>query len=329
MRSEPTPWLRRSVLLANGLALLVGLILVVTAASLSSQTVLWTIAGVIGGALVSATVVTFTLGGISLTETITQVDSALLRGLQSVLSPVRETVLNGAISAYRWDCWLAWPGADDPYPDYAYQALRISYRIDTLPPAIRFVCAATRDDRVLEQLTADDYVFRWLIDDHLKVGDPHVFRIGNVRVDNEPLGGADVRTERLLDVPARIITYPVARTLRETLGHTLEFQVLVRKYVGDEARVRIQTQLFRTVTDAEFRFTVDPALGIDRLFTSASEVSALGVARGGSCESTFAEPFGRHAGIVRLPFPLQAGSCVAFTLDRTRKSTRLAPELPV
>ena len=91
MRSQPTPWLRRSVLLANGLALLVGLILVVIAASLSSQTVLWTIAGVIGGALVSATVVTFTLGGISLTETITQVDSALLRGLQSVLSPVRET----------------------------------------------------------------------------------------------------------------------------------------------------------------------------------------------------------------------------------------------
>ncbi len=255
MRSGSTPWLRRSVLLANGLALLVGLILVVIAASLSSQTVLWTIAGVIGGALVSATVVTFTLGGISLTETITQVDSALLRGLQSVLSPVRETVLNGAISAYRWDCWLAWPGADDPYPDYAYQALRISYRIDTLPSTIRFVCAATRDDRVLEQLTADDYVFRWLIDDHLKVDDPHVFRIGNVRVDT--------------------------------------------------------------------------ALGIERLFTSASEVSALGVARGGSCESTFAEPFGRHAGIVRLPFPLQAGSCVAFTLDRTRESTRLAPELPV
>jgi hypothetical protein len=121
----------------------------------------------------------------------------------------------------------------------------------------------------------------------------------------------------------------VSRTLRETLGHTLEFQVLVRKYVGDEARVRIQTQLFRTVTDAEFRCTVDPALGIDRLFTSASEVSALGIARGGSCESTFAEPFGRHAGIVRLPFPLQAGSCVAFTLDRTRRSSRLAPELPV
>jgi hypothetical protein len=133
----------------------------------------------------------------------------------------------------------------------------------------------------------------------------------------------------LVTIHAAPSSYPVSRTLRETLGHTLEFQVLVRKYVGDEARVRIQTQLFRTVTDAEFRCTVDPALGIDRLFTSASEVSALGVARGGSCESTFAEPFGRHAGIVRLPFPLQAGSCVAFTLDRTRRSTRLAPELPV
>jgi hypothetical protein len=40
MSSEPTPWLRRSILLANGLALLVGLVLVVITASLSSQTVL-------------------------------------------------------------------------------------------------------------------------------------------------------------------------------------------------------------------------------------------------------------------------------------------------
>jgi hypothetical protein len=315
------------VLLANGLALLIGLVLVVVASSLSNQTVLWTIAGVIGGALVSATVVTFTLGGISLTETITQVDSALLRGLQSVLGPVRETVLTGALSAYRWDCWLGCPGADDPYPDYAYQALRISYRLDDLPSAIRFVCAATRDDRALEQLTAEEYVFRWLIDDHLGVGDPRVFRIGIVRIDNEPLGGANVRTESILDAPARVITYPVPRRLRETLGHTLEFQILVRKYVGEEARVRIQTQLFRTVTDAEFRLTVDLGLGIDRLFTSASEVSTLGVARGGSCEGTFAEPFGHHAGIVRLPFPLQSGSCVAFTLDRTiRQNNRFSSE---
>jgi hypothetical protein len=325
MRVEPTLWLRRSVLLANGLALLVGLVLVIIAASLSSQTVLWTIAGVIGGALVSATVVTFTLGGISLTETITQVDSALVRGLQSVLTPVRETVLAGALSAYRWDCWLACPSDDDPYPDYAYQALRISYRLDNLPPAIRFVCAATRNDQVLEQLTADDYVFRWLIDDHLQVGDPHIFRVSMVRIDNEDLGGADVHTESLLGAPARVITYPVSRKVRETLGHTLEFQVLVRKYLGDETRVRIQTQLFRTVADAEFRLTVDPALDVDRLFPSASEVSALGVTYGGSCESTFPEPFGPHAGIVRLPFPLQSGSCVGFTLDRTIRQRNRPP----
>jgi len=107
----------------------------------------------------------------------------------------------------------------------------------------------------------------------------------------------------------------VPRNLRQTVGHTVEFQVLVRKYIGDERRVRVQTQLFRSVTDAEFRMTVDPTLGVERLFTAASEVSAIGVARGGSAESTFVEPFDQHAGIVRLPFPLQAGSSVAFTLD--------------
>src|SRR5262245_59907742 len=183
MRLDPTLWLRRSVLLANGLALLAGLTMVVLAAVLSNQTVLWTLIGLVGGALVSATIVTFTLGGISLTETITQVDSALLRGLQSVLAPIRDPVIQSALGSYRWDCWLSCAADDDPYPDYAYQALRISYRINDLPDAIRFVCAASRDDRVLDQLTADHYVFRWLIDDHLDVSDPHIFRIGQVRID--------------------------------------------------------------------------------------------------------------------------------------------------
>jgi hypothetical protein len=159
MRIDPTYWLRRSVLLANGLALLTGLVLVVLAALFANQAVLWTVIGVIGGAFVSATVVTFTLGGISLNETIVQVDSALLRGLQSVLSPVREPMMAGALSSYRWDCWIGCASEDDPLPDYAYQALRISYRLDTLPGTIRFVCAATREDRILEQFTAEDYAF--------------------------------------------------------------------------------------------------------------------------------------------------------------------------
>jgi hypothetical protein len=115
MRAEQTLWLRRSVLLANALALLGGLVLVVPAAWRSSSTVLWTVVGVIGGALVSATVVTFTLGGISLNETIVQVDSALLRGLQSSStrsvsrwSPVRSPATAGtAGSAVRWRTTLS------------------------------------------------------------------------------------------------------------------------------------------------------------------------------------------------------------------------------
>jgi len=147
------------------------------------------------------------------------------------------------------------------------------------------------------------------------VTNPLIFRVGTVEVDNERLRSNAARTVDVLGGRARILSYSVPRNLRQTVGHTVEFQVLVRKYIGDERRVRVQTQLFRSVTDAEFRMTVDPTLGVERLFTAASEVSAIGVARGGSAESTFVEPFDQHAGIVRLPFPLQAGSSVAFTLD--------------
>ncbi len=315
-RAVPAIWIRRSVLLANALALLVGLVLVVIAAFLSNQQVLATVLSLIGGAFVSAAVVTLVLGALAVRETVEQVDSALLRGLQDVLDPIRDPVFAGSQVAYRWDCYLACPLPDDEHPDYAYQNMRISYRIDTLPSAFQLVCAASRDDRALEEFRAEDYIFRWLVDDDLDPTDPMVFRVGMVQIDNEQLKSKPATTTRVVGGTARHLTYEVPRRLRQTVGHTVEFQVLVRKFVGRETRLRIQAQLFRSVTDAEYRLTVDPGLKVTRLWPSAAEVSAIGVARGGSIESTYAPPFDMHAAIVHLPFPLQPGSTVAFLVDR-------------
>ena len=266
---------------------------------------------------VSASVVTLVLGALAVKETTEQVDSAVLRGLQDVLEPLRDPVFAGCLMAYRWDCYLACPYPDDTCPGYAYQNMRISYRVDTLPNELRLVCVASRDTRALEGFTADDYILRWLVDDTLDPTDPMVFRVGEVQVDNQDLHPHTA--SGTLEVPggrARVLTYPVPRRARQTTGHTVQFQVLARKYIGDETRLRIQAQLFRSVTDAEYRLTIDPSLRVGRLWPSAAEVSAIGVARAGSIEPTFAPPFDKHAAIVHLPFPLQPGSTIAFLIDR-------------
>ncbi len=62
--------------------------------------------------------------------------------------------------------------------------------------------------------------------------------------------------------------------------------------------------------------SVDAGLNVTRLWPSAAEVSAIGAARGGSIEATYARPFDNRAAIVHLPFPLQPGSTIAFLVDR-------------
>ncbi|MGH9209222.1 MAG: hypothetical protein ACRD2C_00905 [Acidimicrobiales bacterium] len=291
--------------------------LVVVGTILAEESVLPTILGLFGGALVSAAVVTLALGELAVRETTEQVDSAVLRGLQDVLEPIRDPVFAGSLVAYRWDCHLACPPAGDPHPDYAYQSMRISYRVDKLPNELGIMCAASRDDRALDDFRADDYILRWLVDDDLDPSEPTTFSVGDVQVDNEGLrarsGGSAIA------VPggqARVTSYPVPRWARQTTGHTVQFHVHARKHVASETRLRIQAQLFRSVTDAEYRLTIDPGLNVSRLWPSASEVSAIGVAEGGRIGSTFPPPFDTRAAIVHLPFPLQPGSTVAFLLDR-------------
>src|SRR5215831_8233127 len=96
-------WVRRSVVLANTLSLLVGLVCVVVAAFLSRQEITSTVLSLLGGAFVSASVVTLVLGALTVRETTEQIDSAVLRGLQDVLEPIRVPLYAAALAHYRYD----------------------------------------------------------------------------------------------------------------------------------------------------------------------------------------------------------------------------------
>ncbi len=146
--------------------------------------------------------------------------------------------------------------------------------------------------------------------------DPMIFRVGMVFVDNEQLKSRPASTTKVVGGTARHspMTCP-AGSVRPSATQ-LNSKSSSRKFVGRETRLRIQAQLFRSVTDAEYRLSVDSGLKVTRLWPSAAEVSAIGVARGGSIEATYAAPFDKNAAIVHLPFPLQPGSTIAFLVDR-------------
>ena len=307
--------LRKIVVLVNVLAMTVGLVCVVTATLLSHQQVATTVLSLIGGAFVSAAVVTLAIGSLTVRETTEQVDKAMLRGLQDVLGPVRDPLLAGALSAYRWDCLLSCPPAGDAHPDYLYQNFRISYRIESLPKELRLACIASNDDACLPNFTSAEYLLRWMIDDNLDVDDPEIFTVGAVRIDNEDLERKAPTHEVVAGGKARIEHFSVPHEVHVTPGHTVEMLITARKYVGNDRRLRLQAQVFRHLTDAEYRLMIDPTLKPTRLRASASEISALGAARGVRAGASFPAPFENLSGLVQLPFPLQPGSVISFTVD--------------
>lgn len=307
---------RKILVLVNVLGLTTGLVCVVVASLMAHQEVVSTVLSLIGGAFVSATVVTLAIGSLTVRETTEQVDSAVLRGMQDVLGPVRDPLFAGALSAYRYDCLLTPPRPDDAHPDYLYQNFRISYRIETLPATVSIVCLASNDDACLNGFTGPEYLLRWMVDDNLDPDDPEIFTIGAVRVDNKELERRPPTHEAVAGGKARIDRFAVPHDAQVTVGHFVELSITARKFIGRDRRVRIQAQVFRHVTDAEYRLAVDPALKPTRLAVNASEISTLGAAHGASVRPMFPGPFNNLAGLVQLPFPLQPGSVIAFTIDR-------------
>ncbi|MGH8906113.1 MAG: hypothetical protein ACRD0K_06285 [Egibacteraceae bacterium] len=308
---------RRTVRVYNVLVLVIGGIVLVAAARLSGQSMIVKGLEALGTTLVSAALVSFVFGTITIRDTTLQVGQAVSSAMQDTLAPLREAMLADALSLYRWDCHVDHAADDDPLPAYANQLLRISYRIPEVARELRLVCIASSADTVLEPFMDDArYVFRWLVDEGLHPWEPHVFRIAEIRVDGRPLQPGRVRrfeTHGSLAVEHRYAVPPELRTLG---SHALDLSVAVRKYVGEDRRVRIQTQLFRAATDAEFRLTIGPRLRPVALAVQVSEVSPLGPGHPVSCGSTHPDPYGQVAGRALFHFPLQPGSSVAFTIQR-------------
>lgn len=65
MRTIPRFWIRRAVVLGNVLSLVLGTVLVVVGTLLAKQSVIATLLGLIGGAFVSASIVTLVLGALA------------------------------------------------------------------------------------------------------------------------------------------------------------------------------------------------------------------------------------------------------------------------
>ena len=308
---------RRTVRVYNALVLVVGMVVLVVAARLSQESMLVKGLEALGTTLVSAALVSFVFGAITIRDTTLQVGQVVSSAMQDTLQPFRESLFAEALSAYRWDCYLDAAPPGDPLPAYAHQMLRISYRLPDVPRELRLVCLASFTDEVLEPFAEDTrYVFRWLIDEGLDPGEPHVFRVAEVRVDGHLLPPPRQRRFETRGKLAVEYRYPVPPERRTIGSHALNFSAAVRKYVDSDRRVRVQAQLFRPVTDAEFRLSIGPRLNAHALTVQVSEISPLGPGYPIGSGCTYPDPYGQVAGQALLHFPLQAGSSVAFNIDR-------------
>jgi len=321
-RTELIAETRRSTLLYNALVGTLGGVCVAVAVVVSNDAWMPSALGLIGGALVSAALVSFVFGSITIRETTQQVDRAVAVALEDALAPVRGTLYAMALESYRWDCHLD-VADDDPSHEYLEQGLRIAYRMSDVPEELRFICLATTRDEALTPYTTDPrYVFRWLVEDTLDPQQEQVFRVGDVLVDGEIIGDRKTLTPHVAGARASEVVVTVPDRLRAPGSHSIEFAVRTRKFVGRDERLRIQTHLFKLVSDGEFRLTVGAALGATRVEPSTGQIAPVGPSLRTVCSPLYPAPLGSIGGIIRVPHPMQAGSSVVFRVDRGRGPSR-------
>ncbi|ELS53048.1 hypothetical protein [Streptomyces viridochromogenes] len=304
---------RRTVRIYNLLVLVVGAIALVVAVDRAQDDVLVTSLEVVGTTLVSAALVSFIFGQITIRDTTLQVNEAIDQALREVLEPIRENLFAGALSRYRWDCHL--DGLD---PDgYAVQAMRVSYQVQVIPRELRFICVSSLTDESFSRLAGDlRYVLRWQVDEGLELTDPRCFHVSHVRVDGQQLDQPAPRPTTLRGSPAVEYRFQVSELRRHHGFHSVEFHVVARKYLGADREVRVQAYAFRSLLDAEYRLTVGESIGAEILNTQISGLSRIGA--GGLIQHgrTYPDAFGRAAAYAIFTTPLQTGSNVVFTIDR-------------
>lgn len=110
---------RRTVRVYNTLIFVIGAVVLVVAARLSGQSMVLKGLEALGTTLVSAALVSFVFGAITIRDTTLQVGQAVSNAMQDTLQPLREAMLAEALSLYRWDCYVDRPADNDPYPPTA------------------------------------------------------------------------------------------------------------------------------------------------------------------------------------------------------------------
>ncbi|MEU6847217.1 hypothetical protein ABZ930_35640 [Streptomyces sp. NPDC046716] len=297
----------------NLLVFVMGAIALVLSVNRAHEDVLVKTLEVVGSTLVSAALVSFIFGQITVRDTTLQVDQAIDDALREVLEPIRENLFAGALARYRWDCHLDAPEADG----YAVQAMRVSYQVHELPREIRFICVSSLTDESFTRLAGDDrYVFRWQVDEGLTPDDPDCFRIGHVRVDGQLLNAPGPRPTTLHGSRAVEYRYPVSEPRRHHGFHSVEFSVTAKKYLGVDREIRVQAYVFRPVLDAEYRLTVGESIHAQIINTQVSGLSRLGSGGMAHHGQTYPNSFGQVAAHAIFTTPLQTGSSVVFSIDR-------------
>ncbi|MFD5841925.1 hypothetical protein [Streptomyces chartreusis] len=303
----------QTVRIYNLLVMVVGAVILVTSINRSHDDALSKSLEVVGTALVSAALVSFIFGQITIRDTTLQVDQAIDRALREVLQPVRENLFAGALARYRWDCHLDRLGPDG----YATQAIRISYQDPEMPRELRFICVSSPSDEPFGALSRDSrYVFRWRVNEGSGPINVDSFRVYQVCVDGEQLRQAPARQTTLRGVPAIEFKFPLPESRLRYGMHSVEFRVVTRKRLGADRKIRVLAHVFRPVLDAEYRLAVGESVGAQALSTHVSGVSRLGA--GGLTQHGCMHPasFGHAAAYAIFATPLQVGSSIAFTIDR-------------
>jgi hypothetical protein len=282
-----------------------------TAGSVRSE-----VAYVVANVCFSASLVAILLGRVTFAESNLSLKSTLEETIQENLLPLRETVESAAQSGYSWRCVLSPPSSTDKHLRYAYQQISIEKTLYQLPSELRFVCvAADKDDAIAGFVDDSRYQLRWLVDPTLDPNDRHIFDVRRVSVNGTELTGREIKISgRYIQ---RVLAFPISPAMKADNRFQLSFDLLVRKYLGEDQRVRLNTQVFAPTFGADFWCVVSENIRVDRAWFSATQIGGFGPIKQAEGSVYYWEGFPTTAH-VRFDAPLQRGSGVDFNLEIKR-----------
>lgn len=250
------------------------------ATAFQGDTAFRAIAGLLANALVSAALITLIVGKVTEDESRLLVLHTIEDSLETNLSPLRETLQHaGSQTDFRWTCLVSRPPAGDPHQDYLVQDISIARTIDSVPPEVWVVCAASNDDGILQSLAADKRcVLRWLVDGSLNPCDDAVFLLDEMSVNGIPQTVKATETT-VLGSQVRVYKARMGKEEQAASPVALRLGFRARKHLGTNERVELKSVLFDTTFGASFECVVSDSIKLRRLSPNTAHVSVLGPRR--------------------------------------------------